>query len=107
LASLSLPGVLPLFEIRSYATTIGEQIVRPLFPLVWEAFVDFRLEATYLTRLDRGVIQRLLAHLTEQGRAKATEEDFLAAQDSSWRELSRSRERDECRAKLVELGLLL
>ncbi len=95
------------FEIRWYATTIGEEIVRPLFPLVWEAFVDFRLAATYLTRLDRGVIQRLLARLAEQGRAQANEEDFLAAQDPSWRELGRSRERDECRAKLVELGLLL
>jgi thymidylate synthase (FAD) len=94
------------FEIRSYATAIGEEIVRPLFPLVWEAFVDFRLEATYFTRLDRGVIQRLLARLAEQGRATANEEDFLAAQDPSWRELSRSRERDECRDKLVGLGLL-
>ncbi|MEX2141424.1 MAG: FAD-dependent thymidylate synthase [Pirellulales bacterium] len=95
------------FEIRSYATTIGEEILRPLFPLVWEAFVDFRLEATYLTRLDRGVIQRLNARLAEQGRAQADEDDFLAAQDPTWRELSRSRERDECRAKLLELGLLL
>src|SRR5688572_30896559 len=48
------------------STTIGEQIVQPLFPLVWEAFVDFRLEATYLTRLDRGVIQRLVARLAQQ-----------------------------------------
>ena len=93
-------------EIRSYATAIGEEIVRPLFPLVWEAFVDFRLEATYLTRLDRGVIQRLLARLADQGRSRAGEEDFLAAQDPSWTQLARSRERDECRAKLVELGLL-
>jgi thymidylate synthase (FAD) len=30
----------------------------------------------------------------------------LAAQDPSWKEIARSRERDECRAKLVELGLL-
>src|SRR4029079_18437358 len=29
-------------EIRQYATTIGERIVQPLFPLVWEAFVDYR-----------------------------------------------------------------
>jgi thymidylate synthase (FAD) len=94
------------FEIRSYATTIGEQIVQPLFPLVWEAFVDFRLEATYLTRLDRGVIQRLVARLAQQGRGQANEEDFLAVQDPIWRELARSRERDECRAKLVDLGLL-
>lgn len=94
------------FEIRSYARTMGEEIVRPLFPLVWEAFVDFRLAAMYLTRLDRGVIQRLLTRLADEGRWRCTEEDFLAAQDPSWREISRSRERDECRAKLVELGLL-
>jgi len=93
-------------EIRSYATTIGEEILRPLFPLVWEAFVDFRLEATYLTRLDRVVIQRLTERMAAQGRAQATEEDFLAVQDSTWQELSRSRERDECRQKLIELGLL-
>jgi thymidylate synthase (FAD) len=94
------------YEIRSYARTMGEEIVRPLFPLVWEAFVDFRLEATYLTRLDRGVIQRLVTRLADEGRSRCTEEDFLAAQDPSWKELTRSRERDECRAKLVELGLL-
>ncbi|HJS07044.1 MAG TPA: FAD-dependent thymidylate synthase [Pirellulales bacterium] len=94
------------YEIRSYAQTMGEAIVRPLFPLVWEAFVDFRLDAIYLTRLDRGVIQRLLTRLADEGRSRCTEEDFLAAQDPSWRENARSRERDECRAKLVELGLL-
>jgi thymidylate synthase (FAD) len=94
------------YEIRTYARTMGEEIVRPLFPLVWEAFVDFRLEATYLTRLDRGVIKRLLTRLADEGRSRCTEEDFLAAQDPSWKEIARSRERDECRAKLVELGLL-
>jgi thymidylate synthase (FAD) len=93
-------------EIRSYARAIGEEIVQPLFPLVWEAFVDFRLQATYLTRLDRGVIQRLIARLAEQGRSRGNEEDFLAAQDPGWKPLARSRERDECRAKLVEIGLL-
>jgi thymidylate synthase (FAD) len=93
-------------EIRAYARTLGEEILRPLFPLVWEAFVDFRLEATYLTRLDREVIQRLIARLASTRRAQATEEDFLAVQDPSWKDLARSRERDECRAKLMELGLL-
>ena len=39
-------------EIRQYAAAIGEQIMRPLFPLVWEAFVDYRLEAMFLSRLD-------------------------------------------------------
>jgi thymidylate synthase (FAD) len=93
-------------EIRSYAATIGEQIVQPLFPLVWEAFVDYRLEAMFLSRLDRHVIERLSARLAAAGRAAANEEDFLAVQDPTWRDLARCRERDECREKLVRLGLL-
>jgi thymidylate synthase (FAD) len=93
-------------EIRQYATTIGEQIVRPLFPLVWEAFVDYRLEEVSLNRLDRGVIQRLMQRLASSGKARADEADFLAVQDHSWAELTRCRERDECREKLVILGIL-
>jgi thymidylate synthase (FAD) len=93
-------------EIRQYATTIGLEIVRPLFPLVWEAFVDYRLEALALTRLEIEVINRLSAALGSAGRGLATESDFLAAQDPSWKDLARCRERDECREKLARLGLL-
>jgi thymidylate synthase (FAD) len=89
-------------EIRRYAETIGHQIVAPLFPLVWEAFIDYRMEAVRLTRLDREVIRRL----AEAGHTPASEADFLAAQDPSWRALERCRERDECLAKLRDLGLV-
>ncbi len=94
------------WEIRQYATTIGEQIVRPLFPLVWEAFVDYRREAVHLTRLDREVIARLMKRLAEEKKSVASEEDFLVVQDKTWADLKRCRERDECRAKLVRLGIL-
>jgi thymidylate synthase (FAD) len=94
------------WEIRAYATTIGQEIVRPLFPLVWEAFVDYRLEGLFLSRLDRALIVRLVERLAADGRAQATEEDFLAVEDPSWAGLSRSRERDECREKLRQLNLL-
>jgi thymidylate synthase (FAD) len=93
-------------EIRQYAATIGEQIVGPLFPLVWEAFVDYRLEGMFLSRLDREVIVRLTKRLAAAGRADATEEDFLAVQDPSWADVKRSRERDECCEKLRKLNLL-
>ena len=94
-------------EIRDYATTIGEQIVKPLFPLVWEAFVDYRREGQFLSRLDRGVIQRLASTAADRGLAPPySEELFLEVQDESWRELKRSRERDECAGKLRSLGLL-
>jgi len=89
-------------EIREYARTIGEQVVRPLFPMVWEAFEDYRLESIALTRLDREVIARLAA----AGRLPASPSDFLAAQDPAWGPLARCRERDECLEKLDRLGLL-
>lgn len=93
-------------EVRQYASTIGREIVAPLFPLVWEAFEDYRLEGMFLTRLDQGVIRRLSERLAAGGRARATDEDFLAVQDPTWVNMKRNRERDECRAKLCALGLL-
>ena len=90
------------WEIRCYARTIGEELVRPLFPLVWEAFLDYHMESMQLTRLDQGVLSRLAT----AGRVPADEADFLAAQDPAWAGLERCRERDECRAKLLRLGVL-
>ncbi|MCY2965123.1 MAG: FAD-dependent thymidylate synthase [Planctomycetota bacterium] len=93
-------------EIRAYAQTIGEQIVAKLFPVVWEAFGDYRMRSMSLSALDVGVMQRLVARPRPVDATTWTEVDFLESQDPSWVSLARSRERDECRAKLVRLGLL-
>ncbi|MFQ5731009.1 MAG: FAD-dependent thymidylate synthase [Planctomycetaceae bacterium] len=94
-------------EIRDYSTTIGEQILKPLFPIVWEAFIDYRRESLFLTRLDREVIARLMAAAAREGLAPPFSGDaFLAVQDETWKELKRCREREECRAKLIRLGIL-
>jgi flavin-dependent thymidylate synthase len=79
------------YEIREYSRTIGEEIVSRLFPVVWEAFVDYRLHGLILTRLDIGVLQRLMA-LGQRRPAGLpfTEADFLEVQDESWRGLTRS-----------------
>ena len=90
-------------EIRQYAETIGNKIIAKLFPLCWEAFLDYRVDAMRLTRLDRGVIQRLASGAKT---LPASAEDFHAAQDKSWVSLERCRERDECFAKLASLGLV-
>lgn len=90
------------WEIRSYASTIGNEVVRPLFPLAWEAFVDYHMESMQLTRLDQGVVARLAA----AGKLPCDEAGFLQAQDPTWAGLERCRERDECRAKLVRLGMV-
>lgn len=95
------------WEIRQYATTIGENIVKPLFPVVWEAFQDYRRQAMFFSRLDVEVMQRLTQHAAANNLvAPYDDEAFLACQDPAWKDLKRSRERDECRSKLAKLGLL-
>lgn len=90
-------------EIRKYSTVIGHEIVSKLFPLVWEAFVDYRVEGLFLSRLEQGVLTRL----AQSGAAAPySAEQFLAAQDPTWVDLQRCRERDECREKLEDLGLV-
>jgi thymidylate synthase (FAD) len=80
-------------EIRQYANVIGNEIVAKLFPMAWEAFVDYRLGAMSLTRLDIDAIQRLFAL------AKPSRNEFiLVAAD-----IENKREREECIAKLERL----
>ena len=81
---------------------MGHMIVAPLLPLVWEAFLDYRVEGMLLTRLEQGVLARLVA----EGKVPADDAAFLAAGDPSWAGLTRCRERDECREKLVRLGVV-
>ena len=94
-------------EIRDYSIAIGQEIVKPLFPLVWEAFEDYRMGGMFLTRLDHEVIARLMSAAREQNAAPPFEESlFLEVQDETWKPLTRCRERDECREKLQRMGIL-
>ena len=90
------------YEIREYATTIGEKIVQPLFPYCWEAFLDYQFGAVRLSRLEQEVICRL-AH---GGTVPATREQFLAVQNPAWKDLDRCREREECYEKLCRIGMI-
>lgn len=91
-------------EIREFATLAGDEIVAKLFPLAWEAFVDYRLEAIILSRLDREVLQRLM----ERSRKGAflTNDIFMECQDPSWVNLKKCRERVECLEKMQQLGVV-
>ncbi len=91
-------------EIREFATIAGDEIVSKLFPLAWEAFVDYRLEAVILSRLDRGVLQRLMEKVREG--VALTTEIFMECQDPAWAGLKRCRERLECLEKFQQLGIL-
>ena len=48
------------FEIRQYATLIGEEIVARWVPFVWEAFQDYRLNAIQLSGLEVELLRILI-----------------------------------------------
>ena len=89
-------------EIRSYANIIGNEIVRRWCPLTWDAFTDYRLSAIVLTRLDAAVISQLTAGRNEEATKIAADAGWLEKGQSG---LKANRERTECEAKLISLGL--
>ncbi len=54
------------WEIRVYANLIGE-IVKAWCPDAWEAFVDYRLEATVLSRMEKLFVRGLVADYLDEG----------------------------------------
>jgi thymidylate synthase (FAD) len=91
-------------EIRTYATAIGEQIVAVWCPFAWEAFVDYELESTRLTRLERDVIRLLSAGERELAIAQLEQAGLLQKTE---RGLARSRERAELEEKLRALQIAI
>lgn len=107
-------------EIRTYANTIAE-FVKKLNPVAYNAFVDYMLESTRLTRLDTLAIQMVMTLRQRPPVAEATFLNLLRKKKNSklfpnvWKPVSVSpgdvkikscRERDECVTKLRRLGLI-
>ena len=90
------------FEIRSYANVIGHEIVRRWCPVVWEAFIDYRLRGSKLTRLEIDVIRAIQSGSPEQAREVAVKFGILPPPGQ---ELKRNREREDLEAKLTLLGI--
>lgn len=86
-------------EIRAYATVIGEQIVAPLFPITWEAFLDYQLGSMTLSRLDIKAIHECL--LTGSTETAGSVFDEVAG-----KLFSNKRERQECKEKLAKLWIV-
>lgn len=82
-------------EIRDYAMTIGFEIVAPLFPLVWEAFEDYRLNGMFLTGPDIKIFVEKIMGLAGMGTPDFKIEDVIP----------NKREAEECLAKLKRFGL--
>jgi thymidylate synthase (FAD) len=95
-------------EIRQYASIIGNEIVAKLFPLTWEAFVDFMKEPVVLNRLDTEVVQHLMQINTFPIRKNdlSPEGDYFNLLPKDWQK-KHSSERDECVDKLQKLGMIV
>ena len=78
------------WEIRQYATIMGDQIIKPLFPLVWEAFEDYRLNGMFLTRLD---VEALANYISNPDSSLDGAVEFI----------ENNREREEARSKLERI----
>lgn len=79
-------------EIRAYADVIGTTIVQRWCPLIWEAFVDYRLQSLMFSRIERDIICALAQGENERAIALARGTTL------------RSSERDELESKLTALG---
>lgn len=90
------------YEIREYAKVIGYGIVSKWCPLAWEAFVDYRLNAVELSRIEQEVIRTLQA----SGPEKAVQlMRSLKLWPSKGHQVKRNRERDELEEKFELLGI--
>lgn len=92
------------FEIRSYATIIGNEIVKRWCPVAWEAFGDYRLHAVNFTRLELEIIPKILAG-DVQDAVMLAESHGLLSRDGE--RLRANRERNELEQKLRILGIAI
>jgi thymidylate synthase (FAD) len=89
-------------EIRSYANVIGNEIVSRWCPVAWEAFVDYRLKAATLSRIELGVIKALVEGRPADAMKLAADCGFLGTDGTP---APKSRERSELEGKLLDFGL--
>lgn len=90
------------FEIRSYATVIGNEIVSRWCPVAWEAFKDYRMNSMELSSMEVEVLKNLVAGKTEDTIAMAEKFGWLKKIDEK---LAGNRERSEFEEKLEKFGL--
>lgn len=88
-------------EIRSYAATIGHEIVARWCPLAWEAFLDYRFHALRLSRIDTALIHAITERDTTKAKTLAIQYGFLTEEGLP----KQSRERSEFEEKIRPLGL--
>lgn len=91
-------------EIRTYANTIGDEIVRRWCPITWQAFLDYRVYSLTLSALEIQIAQRLAIGDRVGALRLAEQYGWLTHTDHGLRV---SRECREAEERLHTLGLEL
>ena len=90
------------FEIRSYAHVIGHEIVSRWCPLAWQAFLDYRMNATALSRLEVEIIRAIQSGNLSQAKELAVEFGLLPPEGEP---IKKNRERQDLEEKLHSLNI--
>jgi thymidylate synthase (FAD) len=90
------------FEIRSYAHVIGNEIVSRWCPLAWQAFLDYRMNASSLSRLEIEIIKSIQSGKLGEAKELAIEFGLLPPDGKP---VKRNREREDLEAKLASLNI--
>jgi hypothetical protein len=85
-----------------YARLIGYDIVSKWCPVTWEAFLDYRLRSQAFSRLEMEILREINGNRVASARQLAENYGWL---DAGPEGLKHNREREECRRKLIDLGL--
>ena len=90
------------FEIRSYAHVIGNEIVSRWCPLAWQAFLDYRMNASSLSRLEIEIIKAIQSGNPAHAKELAVEYGLLPPDGKP---VKRNREREDLESKLASLNI--
>ncbi len=89
-------------EIRSYANTIGNEIVSRWCPITWEAFKEYRLGTISISHAETAVISALQTKGPEEALRIMRDLGFISPEGE---EIRPNLERDELEEKLGVLGI--
>ena len=89
-------------EIREYARTMGEEIVAKWVPMVWEAFLDYRMNSLSFSRIEAEIVSTIGAGDYQKAMDMMAEHGWLKRGEKGW---MRHRERSELEDKLKLLNL--
>jgi thymidylate synthase (FAD) len=90
-------------EIREYATIIGNEIVSKWCPVVWQAFLDYRINSLTLSGPELTVANLITSGQIEQALEKAVAVGLLTKfENGTWQVTREARDTEE---KFAQLGI--